>query len=84
MNTATIRVLVDGGANRWFEYIEKNQLNDLEDPHFLTGDMDSISLESEHRLKTMKCERFHTPDQNHTDFTKALMVIRQLLDTEKV
>lgn len=81
---AAIRVLVDGGANRWFQYTDQNKLNGLEKPHFLTGDMDSISNESEERLQAMNCERIETPDQNHTDCTKALMVIEPLLERKQV
>lgn len=83
--TAAIRVLVDGGANRWFKFIDENKLNDsMQKPHFSTGDMDSISEDSKQRLQAMDCERVETPDQDETDCTKALMVIRSHFESKKV
>lgn len=77
---ATIRVLVDGGANRWFKYIDENDLNDgIEVPSYVCGDMDSISEESIERLNNMDIEIIHTPDQDDTDLTKALMVSKPFI-----
>lgn len=77
--------MVDGGANRWFEFIAKNKLDgSIEKPHYLTGDMDSISDESTERLKSMNCQRILTPDQMDTDCTKALIVIQPYLEPQKV
>lgn len=83
--SATIRCLVDGGANHWFDFIARNNLNEsLEHPHFSTGDMDSISNESIERLKTMSCQQIPTPDQMNTDCTKSLMAIQSYLEPQKV
>lgn len=83
--SAAIRVLVDGGANHWFEFVAKNQLDDsIENPNFLTGDMDSITNESTERLKTMNCQRVQTPDQMETDCTKSIMAITSYLEPQKV
>lgn len=76
---------MDGGANHWFEFIAKNQLDDtIENPNFLTGDMDSISNESNERLKTMNCQRVSTPDQMETDSTKSIIAITSYLEPQKV
>lgn len=83
--SATIRVLVDGGANQWFKFIEENKLDGaIERPHFLTGDMDSISDESSERLKIMNCQLIPTPDQDETDCTKSLIAIQSHLETQQV
>lgn len=83
--SATIRVLVDGGANHWFEFIAKNNLvNGIENPHYLTGDMDSITNESSERLKTMNCQQISTPDQMDTDCTKSIIAIQPYLEPQKV
>lgn len=83
--SAKIRVLVDGGANRWFKYITKNNLiNDVEKPSFTVGDMDSITDESCRRLDEMNCKRIYTPDQDETDCMKAVLTIRPYLDSNKV
>lgn len=77
-------MLVDGGANHWFNYIMDNKLDDIEAPHFLTGDMDSISDESSERLKALNCQRIPTPDQSDTDCTKSLIAIKLDLESKKV
>lgn len=78
---ATIRVLVDGGANRWFQYIDENDLiGVLNAPSFVCGDMDSITDESIKRLKEMKIEFKYTPDQENTDLTKAVMASKPLME----
>lgn len=81
-----MRVLVDGGANQWFRFIAENNLDDcIKPPHFLTGDMDSVSDESLQRLDALKCQRICTPDQDETDCTKSLIAIRPyLLKSTKV
>lgn len=79
--TAAIRVLVDGGANRFFKYMEENHLTDaLEGPSYACGDLDSITEESIKRLTEMNVEIIHTPDQDHTDLTKSLLVSKPFMD----
>lgn len=83
--SATIRVLVDGGANCWFKFISENGLDErVEKPHFLTGDMDSITDESKKRLELLNCQEVPTPDQNDTDCTKAVHVIQPYLESKEV
>lgn len=78
---ANFRVLVDGGANRWFKFIDENDLNDsIAEPSCICGDMDSISQESIDRLTNMNIEFVHTPDQDDTDLTKALIISRPFID----
>lgn len=78
-------MLVDGGANRWFKFIEENDLKDaIEEPSCVCGDMDSISQESIERLTNMNIEFIHTPDQDDTDLTKALMVSKPFIDNHGV
>lgn len=82
---ASLRVLVDGGANRWFDFVKDNDLDErMALPNILSGDMDSITEESYKRLGTMGCERICTPDQNDTDCTKSLNTIRPRLEPKKV
>lgn len=84
--TAVVRVLVDGGANRWFKFIDDNHLDveSMELPSFLSGDMDSITDESTQRLNTLGCKRVCTPDQNETDCTKSLIELRPYLEPNSV
>lgn len=75
---AKLRVLIDGGANRWLDFIEKNDLlGIIEKPSFVSGDMDSITAESTKRLTEMNVEFINTPDQDYTDLEKALQIIHQ-------
>lgn len=83
--SATLRVLVDGGANQWFKFNSQNNLDGrIEPPHLLTGDMDSVTEESLHRLDDLKCQRINTPDQMDTDCTKSLIAIKPYLESIKV
>lgn len=72
---------VDGGTNRWLTWLNQNgfDINSVAAPHLVTGDMDSISKEILHYyMKTNKVTNvIFTPDQNETDFTKALREIKQ-------
>ncbi|KAF5300458.1 hypothetical protein FQA39_LY02257 [Lamprigera yunnana] len=75
-NKALLRVTVDGGTNQWLSWIKWNYCEEevTNTPDLITGDMDSVSKESldyfTRRNKSLKI--IETPDQNETDFTKAL------------
>ncbi|XP_055639223.1 thiamin pyrophosphokinase 1 isoform X2 [Toxorhynchites rutilus septentrionalis] len=81
-NNATIRVAVDGGTNRWVDFV-KNQVSadeHLKPPDLVTGDFDSCTDESMAYVTRLNCTIIKTPDQNATDFTKSL---KALQDTER-
>lgn len=75
---AKITVTVDGGTQRWVKYLEEQGLDLFNGecrgylPDLITGDMDSCPLALIEKLKAMGSTVVKTPDQNHTDFTKAL------------
>lgn len=75
--TAKFRCLVDGGANRWLNFLEKyHQLGKLRNPDLMTGDFDSITDRAMTFFKQISTVRIiDTPSQNHTDFTKSLMIL---------
>lgn len=79
--TATVRVTVDGGTNQWISWLSVNATNidKVKPPDIISGDMDSISKEILHYyIKTNDVTSvIHTPDQNETDFTKALHELRK-------
>lgn len=82
---AAIRCLVDGGANRWHQFLVNNNLSnsELKSPDFITGDFDSILEETMTYFKENSPESIkivNTPDQNETDFTKSLRVLKSNLD----
>uniref|UniRef100_A0A1B6DCN3 Thiamin pyrophosphokinase thiamin-binding domain-containing protein n=1 Tax=Clastoptera arizonana TaxID=38151 RepID=A0A1B6DCN3_9HEMI len=74
---ASFRICVDGGINRWFEFCESVPDNSLPEkyPHCVSGDFDSATEDNIKRAKVNGVEVIHTPDQNNTDFTKALDII---------
>lgn len=72
-NSASLRVAVDGGANVLRELIASAGPTTVRRPDLITGDLDSISDET--RKFFAECEVVETPDQDATDFTKALRVV---------
>ncbi|XP_043224152.1 thiamin pyrophosphokinase 1-like isoform X2 [Amphibalanus amphitrite] len=74
-NRASLRLSVDGGTNVLRKLIEDRDKLALEAaklPDFITGDFDSITDET--RAFFSGCRFIATPDQDETDFTKALRV----------
>lgn len=75
-NNATVRMTVDGGTVHWDKFLNtlpEHLQKTMKLPDFITGDFDSITEEVLEKYKKKGCKAIHTPDQNHTDFTKALM-----------
>jgi thiamine pyrophosphokinase len=80
-NKATFRVAVDGGANHWHSL---NKGGKVKEPHIICGDFDSIDADVRkcaEGLSTIKV--IPTPDQDHTDFTKALQILQNEKDAPK-
>uniref|UniRef100_A0AAG5CQ72 Thiamin pyrophosphokinase thiamin-binding domain-containing protein n=1 Tax=Anopheles atroparvus TaxID=41427 RepID=A0AAG5CQ72_ANOAO len=77
-NTAKVRVAVDGGTNRWVDFVKDNinQEHRLKPPDLVTGDFDSCNREAMEYVEQLKCTIIQTPDQNATDFTKSLKVLQ--------
>lgn len=66
------RITVDGGTDRWFDYVKEHSLN-LPFPNYVTGDFDSIKPETmEYCQKQVEITITNTPDQDYTDFDKGL------------
>lgn len=77
-NTAKVRVTVDGGTNRWVDFVKEHIGPDdqLKAPDLVTGDFDSCTDESMSYVTRLNCRIIKTPDQNATDFTKSLMTLQ--------
>lgn len=79
--TAQITVTVDGGTHRWLKYLEEHGIDLLKDEHkqyvpdLVTGDMDSCSPDIIEKMRNIGSTIVKTPDQNDTDYTKALLQV---------
>jgi len=73
-HNATVRVCVDGGTNFYEKFVKSsNSSQPTPPPDLITGDFDSIDqdlLKAYNRNQEV-CV-VHTPDQDETDFTKAI------------
>nr|CAD7257148.1 unnamed protein product [Timema shepardi] len=75
-NRATVRVTVDGGTNNWFHFLnQEDALSKIDHhtPHIICGDMDSLEPKASQFF--VGANMVETPDQDETDFTKALRVL---------
>ncbi|KAL6262291.1 hypothetical protein P5V15_007385 [Pogonomyrmex californicus] len=78
---ARITVTVDGGTHRWLKYLEMQGIDILNDRHeqyipdLITGDLDSCLPSIIEKLEKIGSTIIKTPDQYHTDFTKALLQV---------
>lgn len=71
---ALVRITVDGGTNKWLEWLTKTKISNAKFPHLITGDMDSIQPQTLKYFQSRPESKIvYTLDQNQTDFTKALM-----------
>lgn len=70
---------VDGGTARWYKFCEDAKKSNLKlhclHPDIISGDFDSIPLVLLDVAKKNGCEIVRTPDQNYTDFRKALQIL---------
>lgn len=88
--SAQVNVTVDGGTYRWLHYLEEQGIDLLNGnnteyvPNLITGDMDSCSPLILEKLKSMGSMIIKTPDQDHTDYTKALLQLGQYAKKEDI
>ncbi|XP_017034111.1 thiamine pyrophosphokinase 1 [Drosophila kikkawai] len=89
---AALRCAVDGGSNHWRNFVVDQVLSKhskdepasapLEPLDVITGDFDSITEETVDFFKTTP--KIHTPDQDATDFTKAIAVLQPVMAQRKI
>ncbi|XP_050422094.1 thiamin pyrophosphokinase 1 isoform X2 [Adelges cooleyi] len=82
-NNCRLRVTVDGGANRWHTFITQNKLN-CKNPDLISGDFDSATPTIVEYFVKRGSKLVHTPNQNETDFTKALKEVQKYSARQKI
>ncbi|XP_033749160.1 thiamin pyrophosphokinase 1-like [Pecten maximus] len=70
---AKYKALVDGGTNVLYDSVMADR--DMYIPDLISGDFDSIKPEVSEFYKTKGVEIVSSPDQNYTDFAKALRLL---------
>lgn len=74
-----MRIAVDGGTNRWLQWLRQNDMQDkLPHPNLITGDLDSCRQASIEFFSDSKV--IQTIDQDATDFTKSLRVLQPFIE----
>ncbi|CAH1400881.1 unnamed protein product [Nezara viridula] len=74
-NEACWRITIDGGTDKWFDFVKQHSLSPSL-PNYVTGDFDSIKHETLEFCKQQdEITVINTPDQDFTDFDKALDVL---------
>jgi len=90
MQAARVTVTVDGGTQRWLKYLEEQGIDVLNGEHeryvpdLITGDMDSSSPSIIEKLGNIGSTIVKTPDQNYTDYTKALLQVANYTKTRNI
>lgn len=56
----------------------------MKPPDLITGDFDSITKETREFFNSNSTTYIHTPDQNATDFSKAVQIINPILEQELI
>ncbi|XP_016980319.1 thiamin pyrophosphokinase 1 [Drosophila rhopaloa] len=86
---AAVRCAVDGGSNHWRDFVVAQAMSKkaaattpLEPLDVITGDFDSITEDTVDFFKTTP--KVHTPDQDATDFTKAIAVLQPVMAQRKI
>lgn len=83
-----LRITVDGGTNSWLSWLKLNNYDQSKDvaPDLITGDMDSLSEEvlQYFTSRSKKTRIIKTPDQDETDFTKALKEVQRHISSESI
>ncbi|ENN82044.1 thiamin pyrophosphokinase 1 [Dendroctonus ponderosae] len=76
---AKLRVTVDGGTEKWLNWLQAHESDEYVSiaPDLITGDLDSVSLDVLEYFKQRNSQVIHTPDQNETDYTKALREVQK-------
>nr|CAH7750117.1 unnamed protein product [Callosobruchus chinensis] len=81
---AKVRMTVDGGTQRWLDWLKMNNydLDDVRMPELFSGDMDSTPEATLNFFRHTCTQVIYTPDQNETDFVKALRELHKYCEAK--
>ena len=83
-NTAAYRVTVDGGTSVWLKVAKDIGTGvDSPVPNLICGDLDSADMANVKYFEGLGAKVVATPDQDQTDFTKALVELASLRRQEE-
>ncbi|KAJ8932821.1 hypothetical protein NQ314_014406 [Rhamnusium bicolor] len=85
-NQAKVRVTVNGGTQRWFQWLKINgqEFQEILIPDIITGDMDSLPNHVLNYFQKSGTKVIVTPDQDETDYIKALRELNIYCNTENL
>jgi thiamine pyrophosphokinase len=79
---ALFRIVVDGASNVLYKCLDMPRDEFL--PHVISGDFDSAEPNVLEYYRSKGVEIIPTPEQNETDFTKALRIVCSKLNSNKI
>lgn len=84
-NNAKVRLTIDGGTKRWFNWINSNPTAS-KPIDLITGDFDSLSTDILNHFEKQypQIQVIHTPDQDETDFVKGLKELKNYCDSNNI
>ncbi|XP_018561599.1 thiamin pyrophosphokinase 1 [Anoplophora glabripennis] len=85
-NQAKVRITVDGGTKKWFQWLtsHEREFKEALHPDLITGDMDSLPKDVLNYFEKRNSKIVVTPDQDETDFTKALRELKTHCNMENL
>lgn len=81
-NKSVYKLSVDGGTNELYDHLSKNDESYI--PDLISGDFDSMRPGVKEFFENKGVEIVSTPDQNYTDFTKALQLLAEKMKLLKM
>ncbi|KAE8551399.1 thiamine pyrophosphokinase [Talaromyces marneffei ATCC 18224] len=73
---ACYTLLADGGANRYYDLMKSRNIENIDLPSCILGDLDSIHPHVLAHYKSHHVPILHDPDEYSTDFTKCIRFLR--------
>ncbi|KAG9416234.1 cAMP-dependent protein kinase subunit [Aphanomyces cochlioides] len=80
---AKITVCADGGANKLYDYIQKDSTTRTYVPQYVKGDLDSIRPDVASYFETLGTQVIKDPDQDSNDLDKCLSLLQNLQEDVK-